>query len=406
MTRRDAPDALARVRDYLTRPSHLLVGLMTGTSADAVDAALVRVTGSDAGATPEVIAYRETPLDRGLRREVLELAAAEMVPPERLMRLDAALGERFATAVLELLAAAGVESAEVDAIGSHGQTVRHLPRHRSPGGALSLQIGSAAVLAERTGIAVVSDFRTRDTAAGGEGAPLVPLIDWWLFRSDAEARLLLNVGGMANLTYLPRAASLGDVLAFDSGPGNAVIDALVSSQTAGLEMFDAGGARAARGIASMGLIEELLADPFFDLAPPRSTGREHFGEQYASKLAELGAAMGLGAEDVVATATELTAAAIERGIVRFVLPRGPVTGVYVSGGGARNPALMSALARRLSPARVQPLSVLGFEPAAKEALAFALLAHRTLCGLPGSVIGATGASHPVVLGHITPGAPA
>jgi anhydro-N-acetylmuramic acid kinase len=147
----------------------------------------------------------------------------------------------------------------------------------------------------------------------------------------------------------------------------------------------------------------LLADPFFELAPPRSTGREHFGEAYASKLAEVASSLGLGPDDMIATATELTAASIERGVVRFVLPRGPVTAVFVSGGGARNASLMSALARRLAPASVRPLSVLGFEPAAKEALAFAMLAHRTLCGLPGNVEGATGASRPVVLGHITPG---
>jgi anhydro-N-acetylmuramic acid kinase len=378
---------------------------MTGTSADAVDAALVRLVDPGPG-LPEVVAYRETPLDRELRREVLDIATADMVPPERLMRLDAALGERYAAAVLELLAGAGVAPADVDAIGSHGQTVRHLPRHQGLRSALTLQIGSAAVLAERTGIAVVSDFRTRDTAAGGEGAPLVPLIDWWLFRSDAEARLLLNVGGMANVTYLPKGAAIEDVLAFDVGPGNAVIDALVTQQTSGGEHYDEGGARARRGAASRAIIEELLADPFFELVPPRSTGREHFGEGYAHKLTELSTAMGLGDDDVVATATELTAAAVERGVTRFVLPRGPVTAVYVSGGGALNPALMSSLSRRLAPARVQPLSVLGFDPAAKEALAFALLAHRTLCGLPGNVTGATGAMHPVVLGHITPGGPA
>ncbi len=403
MTRREAPDALSRLRDYRSRDSHLLVGLMTGTSADAVDAALVRVVDADPEKAPEVVAYRETALDRELRREVLDLAAADVVPPERLMRLDAALGERYAAAVLELLDGAGVAPAEVDAIGSHGQTVRHLPRHQGLRNALTLQIGSAAVLAERTSITVVSDFRTRDTAAGGEGAPLVPLIDWWLFRSESEARLLLNVGGMANVTYLPKGASIENVLAFDVGPGNAVIDALVALQTAHAEHYDLGGARARRGSASAGLVEELLADPFFEMAPPRSTGREHFGEGYAAKLAELSTAMGLGDDDVIATATELTAAAVERGVKRFVLPRGPVTAVYVSGGGARNPVLMASLARRLGPARVQPLSVLGFEPAAKEALAFALLAHRTLCGLPGNVTGATGAAHPVVLGHITPG---
>ena len=406
MTRHEPADALAGLRGYRARASHLLVGLMTGTSADAIDAALVRVDGTggaDAATLPTVVAYRETPLDPRMRREVLELAAAEVVAPERLMRLDAALGECYAAAVLELLVETGVPPAAIDAIGSHGQTVRHVPRQHGLGTALTLQIGSAAVLAERTGIDVVSDFRTRDTAAGGEGAPLVPLVDWWLFRSATESRVLLNVGGMANLTYLPREAGLDQVVAFDTGPGNAVIDALVTRLTSGRESFDEGGRRAQRGAASAALIEELLADPFFDLPPPRSTGREHFGAGYAATLADLAAGLRLSPDDCVATATELTAASIERGIARFVRPRGVVDAVYVSGGGASNTALLEALARRLAPATVRTLSELGFEPAAKEAMAFALLAHRTMCGLPGSVVGATGAVHPVVLGHITPG---
>lgn len=402
MTVRPGHDALARLRDYRVRDSHLLVGLMTGTSADAIDAALVRVGGADE--LPRVLAYRETPLDAPLRREVLEMAAAEFVHPEQMMRLDAALGERYAIAVNELLAAAAVSAASVDAIGSHGQTIRHLPRHRNDGMALSLQIGSAAILAERTGISVVSDFRTRDTASGGEGAPLVPLVDWMLFRSASESRLLLNIGGMANVTFLPRGAAIEEVMAFDTGPGNAVIDALVTAQSAGAERFDRGGARAARGSVSAALVEELLADPFFEMPPPRSTGREHFGEGYARSLADLAVGLGLKDDDAIATATELTAASIERGVRRFVLTRGAVDAVYVSGGGAHNPVLMNALARLLGPARVQELSALGIEPDAKEAMAFALLAHRTLLGLAGNVTGATGARHPVVLGHITPGA--
>jgi anhydro-N-acetylmuramic acid kinase len=390
------------MRDYPLRGPHLLVGLMSGTSADAVDAALIRVDGPDS--RPELVAFRETPMERSLRRDVLDLASAAAWEPERLMRVDAALGETFAAATLELLAIARVAPADVDAIGSHGQTVRHVPRHRGGGTALTLQIGSAAVIAERTGVTVVSDFRARDTAAGGEGAPLVPLVDWALFRSDAESRALLNVGGMANLTYLPRGGGVEAVMALDTGPGNAVMDALVEIETDGDLSHDPGGTRAARGRASEALVTELLADPFFELPPPRSTGREHFGATYAEKLGNLGAAMGLSADDVLATATELTAASVGAAVARYVLPRGAVDAVYVSGGGVRNATLMSALARRLAPARVQALDVLGVEPAAKEALAFALLAHRTLSGMSGNVAPATGASHPVVLGSVTPGA--
>jgi anhydro-N-acetylmuramic acid kinase len=396
-------DPLASLRTYRERDTHRLVGLMTGTSVDAVDAALVELDGAGAEPTMRLVRHHQTPLDPELRREVLELASAPSVPLEQLMRLDAALGERYAVAVGELLAAADVRPVDVEAIGSHGQTVRHVPRLEGGGRALTLQIGSASVLAERTGVPVVSDFRVRDTAAGGEGAPLVPLVDWWLFRSPDESRLLLNLGGMANLTYLPRGGKLGDVIAFDAGPGNAVIDALVSRQTAGEQTFDADGRRASRGTASEGLLAELLADPFFEQAPPRSTGRERFGVHYAEKLGALGLAMGLDEHDLVATATELTAAAIENAVARFVSPRGPVDAVYVSGGGVRNATLMQSLSRRFAPARVRPLSVLGVDPQAKEAVAFALLAHRTLWGAPGNVESATGAVRPVVLGNVTPG---
>lgn len=397
------PDALAPVRGYTARAEHLLVGLMTGTSADAVDAALVRFRGLGLEARHEVVAYRETPLEPALRREVLEVAAAAEIAPERLMRLDAALGERFAAAVLELLAAAGVDRDRVDAVASHGQTVRHVPRHRGDGQALTLQLGSAALLAEHTGLTVVSDFRTRDTAAGGEGAPLVPLADWWLFRSPRESRLLLNLGGMANVTWLPREGGLPDVLAFDTGPGNAVLDALMSLRSDGQVTHDAEGALAAHGRANEALLAELLGDPFFSLPPPRSTGREHFGDAYAVKLRDLGMSLGLREQDVLATAVELTAAAVAGAIERFVLPRGRPEAVYVSGGGVRNRTLMAALERRLGGVRLDPLAALGVPPEAKEAVAFAFLGHQTLCGLAGNVPTATGAAHPVVLGHITPG---
>lgn len=395
-------DAFARLRHYRDQAEHLVVGLMTGTSADAVDAALVRFRGRGLDATGEVVAYRERPFEDGLRREVLEVAASESLPLEQLMRLDAALGEAYAETVLELLRAAQARAADVTAIGSHGQTVRHLPRSANGGRALTLQVGSASVLAERTGIAVVSDFRTRDTAAGGEGAPLVPVADWWRFRSDREARVLLNLGGMANVTHLPRGAGLEDVVAFDTGPGNSVLDGLMRAATSGLAHRDDGGQRAAGGRVNEGLLEELLADPFFQAEPPRSTGRERFGDAYAARLRDIGEQLGLSLEDLLATAAELTAVTVADAIGRFLSPRG-VDAVYVSGGGVRNATLMVALRRRLEGVTVRRLDDLGVAPESKEALAFALLAHLTLSGESGNVRGATGASAPAVLGHVTPG---
>ena len=395
-------DALTPVREYRAKPDRLVTGLMTGTSADAVDAVLVRLKGDGLSATHEVIAERELPLDDELRAEVLAVAQAKSVEPERLMRLDVQLAEVYAEAVRTIAEEAGVKVAAIAAIGSHGQTVRHLPRQGSSR-ALTLQLGSAHTLAERTGITVVSDFRKRDTAAGGEGAPLVPIADWWLFRSDKESRVLLNLGGMANVTWLKKGGSLADVIAFDTGPGNAVLDGLVRAATRGLARHDEAGKFAAAGRAHEALLEELLADPFFSLPPPRSTGRERFGDGYAERLQELGEGLGLSLEDTLATAVELTAASIEQAIREHLEPRGKVDAVYASGGGVRNVSLMLALRRRLDGIRLERLDELGVSAGIKEALAFAFLAHLTLCGEAGNVPGATGARRPVVLGSITPG---
>lgn len=397
-------DALATIRSYRNTPEHLVVGLMTGTSADAVDAVLVRLSGEGLAARHEVLAELERPLAASLRDEVLAVAGAEALEPERMMRLDSELAELYAEATADVCEQGGVAMGALSAIGSHGQTVRHLPRTEAGGRAYTLQLGSPATLAERTGVTVVSDFRRRDTAAGGEGAPLVPIADFWLFRSEAESRVLLNLGGMANVTWLPKHAKLADVIAFDTGPGNAVLDGLVRAGTRGLARHDEAGGLAASGRAHEGLLEELLADPFFTMPPPRSTGRERFGESYAERLADVGESMGLTLEDTLATAVELTAGSIERAIQDFVTPRGKVDAVYVSGGGVRNVTLMMALRRRLADVKVERLDTLGVSSGTKEALAFAFLAHLTLCGEAGNVPGATGARHPVILGSITPGA--
>jgi len=400
-TRRPA-DGLEAVRGWTARSRHRVAGLMTGTSADGLDLALVDFVGLGLESSHEMVAYRETPLDAALRREILAVAAAETLAPERLLRLDVALGEYYAAAVLEL-AATIPDGGRIEAIGLHGQTVRHVPREDGGGTALTLQLGSAAVLAERTGIPVVSNFRIRDTAAGGEGAPLVPIVDWWLFRSDAESRALLNLGGMANLTHLPRGAGLDAVLAFDTGPGNAVIDAVAEITSHGRERHDPEGRGAGAGRASEALLAELLDDPFFARTPPRSTGRERFGAAYAQRLIGRGEALGLGREDLLATATELTAASIADAARRFLASRGGADAWIVSGGGAHNRSLMAALERRLAPARVERAAGAGVPSDAKEALAFAFLAHLTLCGRAGNVPTATGAAHAVVLGQITPG---
>ena len=381
-------DAFGRMRGYLGRSEHRLVGLMTGTSADAVDAALVVLYGDGPTPRAELTAYRETPLEGGLRREILEVAAAETMPLERVMRLDAALGERYAAAVLELLAAAKVEPGRVDAIGSHGQTVRHLPRHVGGGIALTLQIGSASILAERTGITVVSNFRARDTAAGGEGAPLVPLVDWWLFRTGEESRVLLNVGGIANLTLLPRDAGARGCAGVRHGSGQRRPRCARPARERRPERLrrrrrarraGPGQRRAAHGAAGGSVLRPSAAAPRRDASSsvrPMHPSSPSWGPPWASRPRICSRPRSSWSPPRWPTPSRSLRA-----------PRASVDVTYVSGGGVRNTALMAALARRLRPTRVAPLSTLGVEPAAKEALAFALLAHRTLCGLAGNVPG-------------------
>jgi len=395
-------DALERLRTYRERPGHRIIGLMTGTSVDAVDAALVHFEGLGLEAHHTLEDYVELPIESELRAEILAIATASSVAPERLMNLDDALGERYGAAVAALLTRTGRGVAAVDAIGLHGQTVRHVPRDRGGGRAHSLQIGSAAVLAERTGITVVSNFRARDTAAGGEGAPLVPIVDWWLFHHRSESRVLLNLGGIANLTWLPRGGGPEDVRAFDTGPGNVLIDALMASRPDDPQPYDAEGEAARRGRSDGDLVAMLIDDSFFRQPPPRSTGREAFGPAYVAGLRSRGRARGLSEDDLVATATDLTAASVADALGRFVTPAA-VDAVYVSGGGVHNPTLMNHLTRRLAPIRVTTTDSLGVSASGKEALAFAFLAHLTLCGVAGNLPGATGASRAVVLGQITPG---
>jgi anhydro-N-acetylmuramic acid kinase len=293
---------------------------------------------------------------------------------------------------------AGVDG-EVDLVGSHGQTVWHQPglkevaghRYRS-----TLQIGEPAVIAARTGLPVVADFRKADIAAGGEGAPLTPYLDHVLHRSPTAHRVLQNIGGIANLTYLPVGCGLDDVVAFDTGPGNMVIDAAAGRYT-GLS-HDVDGELASTGKPDEALLNELLSHPYYARKPPKSTGREEFGEQYAAEVFRLAEARGLGAADTVATVTELTVESIARAYERHL--SGPVDEVYVSGGGSRNPYLVERLRRRLD-APVHDYSRLGYPSEAKEALLMALLANEHVMSTPCNVPAATGAAKSVVLGCLT-----
>ena len=379
-----------------------IVGLMSGTSLDGVDAALVEVTGEGIGDVRTHVVHALTlPYDDARRAAIHDGIRAGTA--EALCGLHAELGEWLAEAVVRVCQAANVELSSVDAVGSHGQTVWHRPPAGGRRGA-TLQLGDAATIAERTGIAVVSDFRTRDIAAGGHGAPLVPWVDQLLFALPDRSRALQNIGGIGNVTRVPPRDSDEPVFAFDTGPGNALIDAAVEIATGGKLNFDRDGRLAARGVVDESLLADLLRHPYFAAEPPKSTGREEFGRPFVAKLVELLEPEGdQDWMDLVATLTELTARTIADAYQRWLIPRG-LDEVVLTGGGAKNPTLVARIAALLDPLPLVDGASLGVDPEAKEAVAFAVLAWAHLRGIPANLPSATGAAGPRVLGSFTPGA--
>lgn len=378
-----------------------VIGLMSGTSLDGIDAALVSFEGDVSDLRWSLEAFVTLPYDDERRdrihRAIVDGSAAI------LCRLHADLGEWLAEAALGVCEEAGIPPASVDLIGSHGQTVWHEPPEPGRRGA-TLQLGDAGTIAERTGIDVVSDFRVRDVAAGGEGAPLVPWADRVLFAEPGRCRILQNIGGMANLTWIPARGDPSPLLAFDTGPGNALIDAAVALATGGRETYDRDGGWARRGTIREALLAELLANPFFDRPPPKSTGREVFGRPFVEALVRRERPRSTEEwADLIATLTALTAESIAAAIRRWVAPR-PVDEVVLTGGGAHNTALREMIEERLSPVPVRGGEALGIDPDAKEAVAFAALAWAHVNHVPGNVPEATGAAGPRILGSFTPGA--
>ncbi|MCH7856060.1 MAG: anhydro-N-acetylmuramic acid kinase [Gemmatimonadetes bacterium] len=383
----------------------LFVGLMSGTSIDGIDAVLVRIDGDSSTTLAwSLLAFSTTAYDEDRRKTILE--ALEEGTPDTLCRLHASLGEWFASAVHDVCEAAGVESRELAAIGSHGQTVWHIPPSDVLGGA-TLQLGDAATLAERTGAPVISDFRSRDVAAGGHGAPLVPWLDQLLFSAVDRRRAIQNLGGMANVTWLPPTGSPEPVIAFDTGPGVVLIDGAVRRASDGALPYDRDGVMALRGQVDESLLTELLDDAYFRAPPPKSTGREHFGRVLLDRVAE-GLNPGTDEEawcDLVATLTAFTARSIAEAYRSWVLPRG-LDEIFLVGGGTNNPALVQAITRELAPVPVRDGGDLGVDPDAREALAFAFLAWAHLHQITGNIPSVTGAEAPRVLGSLTPGAQA
>jgi len=372
------------------------VGLMSGTSLDGISAAVVRFGAGGLGAAtvgePELLGFLTHPYGQRDRQR-LERAIHEGATTAEWCQLGFDMGTWLANAAVAVLAESGVARSAVRAIGSHGQTVWHEP------GRSTWQIGESAVIAERTGLDVVSDFRVRDMAAGGQGAPLVAIADVLLFAPADGWRALQNIGGIGNVTIVP--AGGGGARAFDTGPGVVIIDAVVRSLRPALP-FDVDGQMARRGRVIAGVVDALLADPYFAAPPPKSTGRELFDARYVARFMERcrSASVSATTEDIVATAVSLTARSIADAYARFV-PE-PVDDVLLSGGGARNPTLAGAIAEALAPRVVRPFADVYFDGEAKEAVAFALLAALHVAGRPGNVPSATGAAGTRMLGKLTP----
>jgi anhydro-N-acetylmuramic acid kinase len=379
------------------------VGLMSGTSADAVDVAVVALVDEQ---PPRVLASHAFPYPARLRDRLLAAIAGEARSDE-INQLHTLVGEAFGLAVNTVLDAGEMPPEDVVAIGSHGQTIWHRPpAGNSPRGA-TLQIGNPATIAARTGIPVVSDFRSADMAQDGQGAPLVPYVDWLLFTDSTRSRALQNIGGIGNVTYLAAGAAPEDVVAFDTGPGNALIDLAVEALTGGAAQMDVDGRIAGQGTLNAALLEKWMQEPYLDRKPPKSTGRELFGRDYADRCLADARSEGCPEADALATITALTAQSIAQAYATL-FPAAPDE-IIISGGGRLNPTLTrmlrGALDARGIRAPFRALEDWGIGAESKEAVAFAILARETLRGVPANLPSVTGARLPVILGSVTPAPP-
>jgi len=383
--------------------SMIVAGVMSGTSADGIDVAVVQIEPVKRKPKLTLLAHEAFPYSAALRRKVLAAMNAQSVSTAELARLNWRLGLAYADAVAE---AAKRHRVKLDLVGCHGQTLYHQAKPAQYAGqsfACTWQLGEAAAIAAAVGAPVASNFRPADMCAGGQGAPLVPLLDYLLFADAKRGRVLQNIGGIANLTAIPAGAKAAKFIAFDTGPGNMVIDALAHELLG--KKYDRNGAIAARGAVLTQVLEWALRDTYFEQKPPRTAGREQYGREYAARFLEECQKHTQNPSDALATATALTAESISASYARFVRRRmkGAPVDYIVSGGGARNATLMAMLARRLEPmgCTVTTIEQFGMPAAAKEAVAFALLAWMTWHRLPGNVPSATGAKRPVVLGQVT-----
>ncbi len=389
----------SRIREITSKTRQRVAGLMSGTSADGVDVAIADISSRKT----ELLAFAVFPYSGTLRREILRLCRPESATLDDICHYNFVLGEVFADAIVNLCRKSGISLDSIDLIGSHGQTIYHNPRGRRYGRVKirsTLQIGEPSIIAERTGITTVADFRPRDMAVGGEGAPLVPFADYYLFRHRHLVRAVHNIGGIANVTFLPANCAIDNILAFDTGPGNMIIDAAVAMGGHENKRYDRDGKIAATGTVNRKLLNEMLRHPFLRRRPPKSTGREEFGADFIEQIYQNATDKGMSHPDIVATVTAYTAVSIAGAYHRF-LPNMPDE-VVLCGGGAHNNTLIQMLRKELSKVKMLTTTDFGIDVDAKEAVSFAVLAWATLKGIANNVPGATGAEKPVVLGKIIP----
>jgi anhydro-N-acetylmuramic acid kinase len=407
----------------MSKSSMLVLGMMSGTSADGIDSALVKISGAPPNLKIKLLGHKKKDFPTAIRREVLRVAEQNPLTPAEFSQLHARLGHIYAEAALSACKKFRISPQKVDLIGNHGQTIFHqgVPTEfLGAKTASTLQIGDSSVIAALTGITTISDFRLADIALGGQGAPLVPFADYALFRDKKLGRVALNIGGIANITVIRASAKRSDVFAFDTGPGNMLIDALVQHFTHNHQRYDNNAKIGQTGRAIPALLNQLMHDPYFKLAPPKSTGREYFGNAYVRNLLALGRRHKAKPADLIRTATIFTALSIVDALNRFVLPKSKIRQLIVSGGGAENPLLVAQLTALLGssvgaglvplaaqPAKhnqglaILPSTYFGIPTDAKEALAFAILAYETFHQRTSNLPSATGANRPAILGKIS-----
>jgi anhydro-N-acetylmuramic acid kinase len=386
---------IEKLINITNKSARIACGLMSGTSVDGIDAALVEIRGSGTETEVRLLHFFTLPFTPDEKHEILKICSPETSSVDAICRLNVSLGEKMAKAAHIVIHQGGLKTRDIDFISSHGQTIYHMPQAHA-----TMQIGELAVIAERTGCLTVGDFRPSDMAAGGQGAPLVPYSDYLLFRSKEKGRVLLNIGGISNVTVIKPNARPDEVYAFDTGPGNMLIDAVVRIGTDGARAFDEGGCLAARGRVKMEWLQKILQQDGFIIAPPpKSTGREHYSNTMAMRLWNDGRQLGLSLEDITAVLTEYTAQSILLNFEKFIDPAYDISEVLVSGGGVHNKTLMRILDMKLKQ-EVLPMEALAFSSDAKEAIAFAILGNEFLFGNTNNLLSATGAKRNVVMGKI------